>query len=105
MQVLQSLYDSQIYIAAYRTIKTADQKTEMFVPLQFSKSGVKLSKLLSISKRSVLFDLITLQNSCMSHVSNSLSSSSDCEEKEETVTFIQSIFRAHLARAVLLKER
>nr|XP_047917239.1 IQ domain-containing protein E isoform X2 [Anser cygnoides] len=44
-------------------------------------------------------------NSCMSHVSNSLSSSSDWEEKEETVTFIQSIFRAHLARAVLLEER
>ncbi|KAM9179011.1 IQ domain-containing protein E isoform 1-T1 [Mergus octosetaceus] len=44
-------------------------------------------------------------NSCMSRVSNSLSSSSDCEEKEETVTFIQSIFRAHLARAVLLEER
>ncbi|XP_035195507.1 IQ domain-containing protein E isoform X2 [Oxyura jamaicensis] len=44
-------------------------------------------------------------NSCMSHVSNSLSSSADCEEKEGTVTFIQSVFRAHLARAVLLEER
>ncbi|XP_076207630.1 IQ domain-containing protein E isoform X2 [Aptenodytes patagonicus] len=43
--------------------------------------------------------------SCMSPVSNSLSLSSDCEEKDEIVTFIQSIFRAHLARTVLLEER
>ncbi|XP_075574869.1 IQ domain-containing protein E isoform X1 [Pelecanus crispus] len=42
--------------------------------------------------------------SCMSPVSNSLSLSSDCEEKDEIVTFIQSIFRAHLARTVLLEE-
>ncbi|KAM6320234.1 IQ domain-containing protein E isoform 2-T3 [Podargus strigoides] len=43
--------------------------------------------------------------SCTSSVSNSLSLSSDCEEKDEIVTFIQSVFRAHLARAVLLEER
>ncbi|KAM6078808.1 IQ domain-containing protein E isoform 2-T2 [Theristicus caerulescens] len=43
--------------------------------------------------------------SCMSPVSNSLSLSSDCEEKDEIVTSIQSIFRAHLARTVLLEER
>ncbi|KAM7091125.1 IQ domain-containing protein E isoform 2-T2 [Ciconia maguari] len=43
--------------------------------------------------------------SCMSPVSNSLSLSSDCEEKDEMVTFIQSIFRAHLARTVLLEKR
>ncbi|KAK4813586.1 hypothetical protein QYF61_011815 [Mycteria americana] len=43
--------------------------------------------------------------SCMSSVSNSLSLSSDCEEKDEMVTFIQSIFRAHLARTVLLEKR
>ncbi|KAM6320232.1 IQ domain-containing protein E isoform 1-T2 [Podargus strigoides] len=42
--------------------------------------------------------------SCTSSVSNSLSLSSDCEEKDEIVTFIQSVFRAHLARAVLLEE-
>ncbi|XP_075370828.1 IQ domain-containing protein E isoform X4 [Mycteria americana] len=42
--------------------------------------------------------------SCMSSVSNSLSLSSDCEEKDEMVTFIQSIFRAHLARTVLLEK-
>ncbi|KAM6121790.1 LOW QUALITY PROTEIN: IQ domain-containing protein E [Phoenicopterus ruber ruber] len=45
------------------------------------------------------------KNSCMSPVSNSLSLSSDGEEKDEIVTFIQSIFRAHLARTVLLEER
>ncbi|XP_071617601.1 IQ domain-containing protein E isoform X13 [Heliangelus exortis] len=43
--------------------------------------------------------------SCMSPVSNSLSLSSDCKEKDEIVTFIQSIFRAHLARTVPLEER
>ncbi|XP_051488283.1 IQ domain-containing protein E isoform X2 [Apus apus] len=43
--------------------------------------------------------------SCMSPVSNSLSSSSDCTDRDEIVTFIQSIFRAHLARTVLLEER
>ncbi|XP_071617591.1 IQ domain-containing protein E isoform X4 [Heliangelus exortis] len=42
--------------------------------------------------------------SCMSPVSNSLSLSSDCKEKDEIVTFIQSIFRAHLARTVPLEE-
>ncbi|XP_009705389.1 PREDICTED: IQ domain-containing protein E, partial [Cariama cristata] len=44
------------------------------------------------------------KNSCMSSMSNSLSLSSDCKEKDETLTFIQSIFRAHLARTVLLEE-
>ncbi|XP_064317643.1 IQ domain-containing protein E isoform X2 [Phalacrocorax carbo] len=42
---------------------------------------------------------------CMSPVSDSLSLSSACEEKDEIATFIQSIFRAHLARTVLLEER
>ncbi|XP_009581787.1 PREDICTED: IQ domain-containing protein E, partial [Fulmarus glacialis] len=44
------------------------------------------------------------KNSCLSSMSNSLSLSSDCKEKDEIVTFIQSIFRAHLARTVLLEE-
>ncbi|XP_072204911.1 IQ domain-containing protein E isoform X2 [Excalfactoria chinensis] len=45
------------------------------------------------------------KNSCVPHVSNSLSSSSLCKEKEKSVTFIQSVFRAHLTRTVLLEER
>ncbi|XP_068279974.1 IQ domain-containing protein E [Nyctibius grandis] len=45
------------------------------------------------------------KNSYMSSMSNSLSLSSDCKEKDEVVTLIQSIFRAHLARTVLLEER
>ncbi|XP_075021405.1 IQ domain-containing protein E isoform X1 [Calonectris borealis] len=45
------------------------------------------------------------KNSCPSSMSNSLSLSSDCKEKDEIVTFIQSIFRAHLARTVMLEER
>ncbi|XP_069726556.1 IQ domain-containing protein E isoform X1 [Phaenicophaeus curvirostris] len=42
--------------------------------------------------------------SCTSPVLNSLNLSSDCGEKDEPVTFIQSIFRAHLARTALLEE-
>ncbi|XP_014801736.1 PREDICTED: IQ domain-containing protein E isoform X2 [Calidris pugnax] len=45
------------------------------------------------------------KNCCVSSMSNSLSLSADCKEEEEIVTFIQSIFRAHLARTVLLEER
>ncbi|XP_042683505.1 IQ domain-containing protein E isoform X1 [Centrocercus urophasianus] len=45
------------------------------------------------------------KNSCMPHVSNSLSSSSLSKEKEKIVTFIQSVFRAHLTRTVLLEKR
>ncbi|XP_062444183.1 IQ domain-containing protein E isoform X2 [Rhea pennata] len=45
------------------------------------------------------------KNSCVSLGSNSLSLSSDCKEEEEITTFIQSIFRAHLARKGLLEER
>ncbi|KAJ7401948.1 IQ motif containing E [Pitangus sulphuratus] len=45
------------------------------------------------------------KNSCVSSMSDSLSSSSDCEGRDEVVTFIQSVFRAHLARTVLLEER
>ncbi|XP_054246843.1 IQ domain-containing protein E [Indicator indicator] len=45
------------------------------------------------------------KNSCMSSMSNSWNLSSDCKEKDEIVTFIQSIFRAHSARTALLEER
>ncbi|XP_061212961.1 IQ domain-containing protein E isoform X2 [Neopsephotus bourkii] len=45
------------------------------------------------------------KNSCRSSMSNSLSSSSDCIEKDEMLPFIQSVFRAHLARKEQLAER
>ncbi|XP_015498535.1 IQ domain-containing protein E isoform X2 [Parus major] len=45
------------------------------------------------------------KNSCLSSMSDCLSFSSDCKERDEIVTFIQSIFRAHLARTGLLQER
>ncbi|XP_072791618.1 IQ domain-containing protein E isoform X4 [Taeniopygia guttata] len=45
------------------------------------------------------------ENSCLPSMSDSLNSSSDCKERDEIVTFIQSIFRAHLARTELLQER
>ncbi|XP_038007275.1 IQ domain-containing protein E isoform X2 [Motacilla alba alba] len=45
------------------------------------------------------------ENSCLSSMSDSLSFSSDCKERDEMVTFIQSIFRAHLARTESLQER
>lgn len=44
------------------------------------------------------------KNCCASSMSNSLSLSADCKKEDEIVTFIQSIFRAHLARTVLLEE-
>nr|XP_009934829.1 PREDICTED: IQ domain-containing protein E [Opisthocomus hoazin] len=49
--------------------------------------------------------IVGQKNSCMSSMSKSWSLSSDCKEKDEIVTLIQSIFRAHLARTVLLEER
>ncbi|XP_041318338.1 IQ domain-containing protein E isoform X2 [Pyrgilauda ruficollis] len=45
------------------------------------------------------------ENSCLPSMSDSLSFSSDCKERDEIVTFIQSIFRAHLARTGPLQER
>ncbi|CAN8192015.1 unnamed protein product [Coccothraustes coccothraustes] len=45
------------------------------------------------------------ENSCLSSMSDSLSFSSDCKERDEIVTFIQSIFRAHLARTESLQKR
>ncbi|XP_019368515.1 PREDICTED: IQ domain-containing protein E [Gavialis gangeticus] len=45
------------------------------------------------------------KSSSVSHGSSSLSLPSDCREEEEIVTFIQSVFRAHLARQRRLEER
>ncbi|XP_063027819.1 IQ domain-containing protein E isoform X2 [Melospiza melodia melodia] len=45
------------------------------------------------------------KNSCLSSMSDSSSFSSDCKERDEIVTFIQSIFRAHLAHTESLQER
>ncbi|KAM4655985.1 IQ domain-containing protein E isoform 9-T12 [Amazona ochrocephala] len=44
------------------------------------------------------------KNSCRSSMSNSSSSSSDCKEEDEMLPFIQSVFRAHLARKEQLAE-
>ncbi|KAM9555447.1 IQ domain-containing protein E [Guaruba guarouba] len=44
------------------------------------------------------------KNSCRSSMSNSSSSSPDCKEKDEMLPFIQSVFRAHLARKEQLVE-
>ncbi|XP_061330110.1 IQ domain-containing protein E [Pezoporus flaviventris] len=45
------------------------------------------------------------ENSSRSSMSDSSSSSSDCKEKDEMLPFIQSAFRAHLARKEQLVER
>ena len=113
IQMLQSLYD-QICISCWfsltELLRLQTKRGEgICALLPLSQSAVELWKLVSnfcaVSKRSVFFDVIALQNSCMSSMSKSWSLSSDCKEKDEIVTLIQSIFRAHLARTVLLEER
>ncbi|RMC17650.1 hypothetical protein DUI87_05314 [Hirundo rustica rustica] len=64
-----------------------------------------------ISRQKVLLDLgvpdaeSPTEESCLSSMSDSSSFSSDCKERDEIVTFIQSIFRAHLTRTGLLQDR
>ncbi|KAF4793646.1 IQ domain-containing protein E isoform X1 [Turdus rufiventris] len=79
-------------------------KTKAVVLLQAAFRG-------HLSRQKVLLDVGVpdakshTKNSCLSSMSDSLSFSSDCNERDEIVTFIQSIFRAHLARTGLLQER
>ncbi|XP_074453710.1 IQ domain-containing protein E isoform X2 [Larus michahellis] len=76
---------------------------EAVVMLQAAFRGHLARQKLLLNNR--MHDAKSHKNCCMSPRSNSLSLSSDCKEKDEIVTFIQSIFRAHLARTVLLEER
>ncbi|XP_037238320.1 IQ domain-containing protein E isoform X2 [Falco rusticolus] len=88
----------------YRNKKEAAALDEAVVMLQAAFRGHLARQKLLLTNR--MHDAKSHnENSCMSSMSNSLSLSSDCKEKDEIVTLIQSIFRAHLSRTVLLEER
>ncbi|XP_074914630.1 IQ domain-containing protein E isoform X3 [Buteo buteo] len=86
----------------YRNKKEEIALDEAVVTLQAAFRGHLARQKLLLNNR--MHDAKSHKNSCMSSTSTSLSLSSDCKEKDEIVTFIQSIFRAHLARTVLLEE-
>ncbi|XP_049647085.1 IQ domain-containing protein E isoform X2 [Accipiter gentilis] len=86
----------------YRNKKEEIALDEAVVMLQAAFRGHLARQKLLLNNR--MHDAKSHKNSCMSSTSTSLSLSSDCKEKDEIVTFIQSIFRAHLARTVLLEE-
>ncbi|XP_069666384.1 IQ domain-containing protein E isoform X1 [Haliaeetus albicilla] len=86
----------------YRNKKEEIALDEAVVMLQAAFRGHLARQKLLLNNR--MHDAKSHKNSCMSSMSTSLSLSSDCKEKDEIVTFIQSIFRAHLARTVLLEE-
>ncbi|XP_010153183.1 PREDICTED: IQ domain-containing protein E, partial [Eurypyga helias] len=94
----------------YRTKKKEIALDEAVVMLQAAFRGHLARQKLLLNNR--MHDaksqnkvIVGQKNSCKSSVSNSLSLSSDWKGKDENVTFIQSVFRAHLARTVLLEER
>ncbi|XP_032856239.2 IQ domain-containing protein E isoform X2 [Tyto alba] len=87
----------------YRHKKEEIALDEAVVMLQAAFRGHLARQKLLLNNR--MHDAKSHKDSCMSSMSNSLSLSSDCKDKDEIVTFIQSIFRAHLARTVLLEER
>ncbi|KAM4892004.1 IQ domain-containing protein E [Sylvia borin] len=94
----------QRYWKMYKTKKEKIALDEAVVVLQAAFRG-------HLSRQKMLLDVRVpdaespTEDSCLSSMSDSLSFSSDCKERDEIVTFIQSIFRAHLARTGLLQER
>ncbi|KAL9835757.1 IQ domain-containing protein E isoform 2-T3 [Geothlypis trichas] len=94
----------QRYWKMYKTKKEEDALHEAVVLLQAAFRG-------HLSRQKVLLDAGVpdakshTENSCLSSMSDSSSFSSDCKERDEIVTFIQSIFRAHLAHTEFLQER
>ncbi|XP_074960967.1 IQ domain-containing protein E isoform X4 [Phalacrocorax aristotelis] len=87
----------------YRNKKEEIALDEAVVMLQAAFRGHLARQKLLLNNR--MHDAKSHNKICMSPVSDSLSLSSACEEKDEIATFMQSIFRAHLARTVLLEER
>ncbi|XP_066417129.1 IQ domain-containing protein E isoform X3 [Molothrus aeneus] len=94
----------QRYWKMYKTKKEEVALHEAVVLLQAAFRG-------HLSRQKVLLDAGVpdakshTENSCLSSMSDSSSFSSDCKERDEIVTFIQSIFRAHLAHTESLQER
>ncbi|XP_010120486.1 PREDICTED: IQ domain-containing protein E, partial [Chlamydotis macqueenii] len=94
----------------YRNKKAETALDEAVVTLQAAFRGHLARRKLLLNNR--MHDakshnkvIVGANGSCTSSMSNCLSLSSDCKEEDEIVTFIQSVFRAHLARTVLLEER
>ncbi|KAM9222601.1 IQ domain-containing protein E [Leptosomus discolor] len=85
----------------YQNKKEEIAMDEAVVMLQAAFRGHLARQKLLLNNR--MHNAKSHKNSCVSSMSNSWSS--DCKEKDEIVTFIQSVFRAHLARTVLLEER
>ncbi|KAM7152134.1 IQ domain-containing protein E isoform 2-T2 [Macrochelys suwanniensis] len=87
---------------AYRNKKEEIALDQAAVVIQAAFRGhLARQKLLlsnTLSRKSPAMHSLGNKGPNMSHGSSSLSLSSDFKEEEEVVTFIQSIFRAHLAR-------
>nr|XP_030140226.3 IQ domain-containing protein E isoform X3 [Taeniopygia guttata] len=94
----------QRYWKRYKTKKEEIALHEAVVLLQAAFRG-HLSRQKMLLHAGVPDAKSLTENSCLPSMSDSLNSSSDCKERDEIVTFIQSIFRAHLARTELLQER
>uniref|UniRef100_A0A8C3IA34 IQ domain-containing protein E n=1 Tax=Chrysemys picta bellii TaxID=8478 RepID=A0A8C3IA34_CHRPI len=94
---------------AYRNKKEEIALDQAAVVIQAAFRGhLARQKLLlnnTLSRKSPTMHSLGNKGPNMSHRSSSLSLSSDFKEDEEVVTFIQSVFRAHLARKGQHEER
>ncbi|XP_034639808.1 IQ domain-containing protein E isoform X3 [Trachemys scripta elegans] len=94
---------------AYRNKKEEIALDQAAVVIQAAFRGhLARQKLLlnnTLSRKSPTMHSLGNKGPNMSHGSSSLSLSSDFKEDEEVVTFIQSVFRAHLARKGQHEER
>ncbi|PKU31958.1 iq domain-containing protein e isoform x1 [Limosa lapponica baueri] len=109
-QLLQAKADVELELQKWQNKKEEKSTEEQTLSEETENLTQKVEKLepkLEEEKRQMAEDTMEKlsKNCCTSSMSNSLSLSSDCKEEDEIVTFIQSIFRAHLARTVLLEER
>ncbi|KAM6249909.1 IQ domain-containing protein E isoform 2-T2 [Porphyrio hochstetteri] len=93
----------QRYWKMYRKKKEDIALDEAVVMLQAAFRGHLARQKLLLNNR--MPDAKSHKSPWVSPLSNSLSFSSDCNKEDEVVTFIQSVFRAHLARTALLEER
>ncbi|KAM6249908.1 IQ domain-containing protein E isoform 1-T1 [Porphyrio hochstetteri] len=92
----------QRYWKMYRKKKEDIALDEAVVMLQAAFRGHLARQKLLLNNR--MPDAKSHKSPWVSPLSNSLSFSSDCNKEDEVVTFIQSVFRAHLARTALLEE-
>ncbi|XP_030340411.1 IQ domain-containing protein E isoform X2 [Strigops habroptila] len=93
----------QRYWKKYRDKRDVTDLDEAIITLQTAFRGHLGRQKLLLKKRTHDANSHN-KDSCRSSMSNSSSSSSDCKEKDEMLPFIQSVFRAHLARKEQLVE-